>query len=109
MSSFKVIAVAGGNGSFGSLIVQALLAHGTFQVKILSRRAQDKQEPNAEVAVVDYANHDSLVQALKGVDVVISVLNDYAVIEPQLALVEAAKQAGVKRFVPSEFATDSEG
>ncbi|KAK9707716.1 hypothetical protein K7432_010022 [Basidiobolus ranarum] len=108
MSGIKVIAVAGGSGSFGSQIVQELLKRGTFQVKILSRREQKTQHENVEVVVVDYAKPESLVEALKGVDVVISTLHDYAVPGPQLALVEASKQAGVKRFVPSEFAMDSE-
>ncbi|ORX91310.1 NAD(P)-binding protein [Basidiobolus meristosporus CBS 931.73] len=109
MTGFRSIAVAGGLGYFGSEIVQALLQHGYTQVKILSRKNQNHPNPNVQVVAIDYSNAQTLVEALSGVDVVISALNDYAILEPQLALIEASKRAGVKRFVPSEYAVDSAG
>jgi hypothetical protein len=49
---------------------------------------------------IDYASEDSLVQALSGVEVVISALSGggFAV---QPALADAAKKSGVELFVPS--------
>jgi hypothetical protein len=49
-------------------------------------------------------SHDSLVEALKGQDAVINTLND-AVAEQAAVLVEAAFDAGIKRFVPNEWAS----
>lgn len=49
---------------------------------------------------------DSLVAALKGQDAVVSTLND-AFLPVQLKLIEAAVQAGVKRYIPSEFGCDT--
>lgn len=56
---------------------------------------------------VDYESLDSLVGALKGQDAVVSTLND-ALVPAQLKLVEAASQAGVKRYIPSEFGCDTQ-
>lgn len=55
---------------------------------------------------VDYTSLDSLVTALQGQDAVVSTLND-ALVPAQLKLVEAASQAGVKRYIPSEFGCDT--
>ncbi|ORX91311.1 NAD(P)-binding protein [Basidiobolus meristosporus CBS 931.73] len=107
MTGYKSIAVAGGLGSFGSKIVQALLDQGYPQVKVLTRKNQSHPNPNVTVVAVDYADTKSLINALTGVDVVISALNDYATLGPQLALIEASKITGVKRFVPSEYVTDT--
>ena len=49
--------------------------------------------------MVDYSNEANLVYSLAGVEVVISVVSGNA----QLALIEAALQAGVARFIPAEF------
>lgn len=53
--------------------------------------------------IVDYADHASLVFALQGVHTIISTISVNGP-ESQLALLEAAKEAGAKRFAPSEFA-----
>jgi len=58
------------------------------------------------VAVVDYSDKKSLQDALSGVDVVVSVLSRQALVDNQLALFEASKAAGVKRFVPSDWGTE---
>lgn len=49
---------------------------------------------------------DSLAAALQGQDAVVSTLND-AFLPAQLNLIEAATQAGVKRYIPSEFGCDT--
>ncbi len=48
----------------------------------------------------------SLTQALKGQDAVISMLPITA-LDQQGPLIEAAIAAGVKRFIPSEYGSDS--
>lgn len=104
--SIKTVAVAGGSGGIGSFVTSALLDAG-FKVKVLTREAKDNSEKlkakGAEIVVVDFEKVDSLTQALKGVDAVISTVAGAALHQPQLNLVEASKAAGVRRFVPSDF------
>lgn len=57
---------------------------------------------------VDYYNEGSIQHALAGVDVVISAIPG-TVIDIQGKIAAAAKNAGVKLFVPSEFGGISEG
>ena len=45
------------------------------------------------------------MNGLKGVDVVVSTVGGPA-LHDQLLVIEAAKEAGVKRFYPSEFGGD---
>jgi hypothetical protein len=62
------------------------------------------------VIVVDYDNVDQLADAVKGSYVLMPFFNP---IDKQLAvklntnLIQAAKRAGVKRFIPSEWSTDT--
>ena len=57
---------------------------------------------------VDYSNKESIKNALTGVDVVISTIAVEGLhLQPGIA--EAAKEVGVKLFVPSEFGGPTEG
>lgn len=56
---------------------------------------------------VDYSNKESIKSALAGVDVVVSTISAMA-LNSQIAIAEAAKEAGVKLFVPSEFGGPTE-
>lgn len=57
---------------------------------------------------VDYSNKQSIKTALAGIDVVISTISGTALgVQPGIA--EAAKEAGVKLFIPSEFGGPTEG
>ena len=59
-----------------------------------------------EVRIIDLENWtvDQIAEALKGVDTVISTLY-FGAISLQKPLVDAAKKAGVKRFVPDDWGT----
>jgi uncharacterized protein YbjT (DUF2867 family) len=48
--------------------------------------------------------HDDLVNLLKGVDIVISTIN-YLSLNDEISLSNAAKAAGVQRYVPCFWAT----
>jgi len=61
----------------------------------------------AELAKVNYADESSIVAAFKGIDVVISTLG-VGVVDQQDVLARAAKAAGVKLFVPSEYGVTTE-
>ena len=57
---------------------------------------------------VDYSSQESIRNALTSVDVVISTISGEG-LNIQGKIAEAAKEAGVKLFVPSEFGGASEG
>ena len=57
---------------------------------------------------VDYSNKESIKKALTGVDVVICTI-PLAALDVQSGIAEAAKEVGVKLFVPSEFGVPTEG
>lgn len=84
----------------------SILASGKHEVVILSRSNQPHLSARGiEVRMIDYKDHAGLVRALEDVEVVISTVSSFgdAFWTSQLALLQAAKEAGVKRFAPSEF------
>jgi uncharacterized protein YbjT (DUF2867 family) len=60
------------------------------------------------VRAVDYASRQSITNALRGVDVVLSALRDDG-LDLQTDVIRAAKDANVKLFVPSEYGRNSIG
>lgn len=108
-----IVLVAGGTGAIGTFITKALVASKKFDcVLVLTRgrgeskaKAANLSTEGANIVTADYAKHASLVDALKGVDIVVCALNGYA-LTSQLPLIKAAKEAKVKRFVPSEYSLD---
>ncbi|KAI1344742.1 isoflavone reductase [Xylariaceae sp. FL0016] len=93
------IAIAGGGG-FAALLAQEL-GQGAHAVLVLSSRAHPDFEENydCQVAIVDYTSTDSLQFMLQGVDLVLSTISGVE----QLNLIDAARRARVRCFVPSEF------
>ncbi|KAL7623009.1 hypothetical protein AAE478_006688 [Parahypoxylon ruwenzoriense] len=93
------IAIAGAGG-FASLLAREL-SQSAYAILVLSTREhQDLEaECDCQVAVVDYANLEGLRFALLGVDLVISTISG----SEQLNLIDAARRARVRCFVPSEF------
>lgn len=97
-----------GTGSVGRHIIDAILATKKHELIVLSRSPNAVIESQgATVIPVSYTDPSSLEAALQGVHTVISTLADFTGgvgwLEPQLALLAAAKKVGVKRFAPSEF------
>ncbi|KZP31696.1 NAD(P)-binding protein [Athelia psychrophila] len=107
---YKNVAVIGA-GTIGTPIAKALLQEGA-NVIVLSRpaSASGKDLP-AEVKVVpvDYADVSTLAALFKehGTEVVISTVGAEVLGGLQKGLGDAAKQGGVKLFVPSEFGFDT--
>lgn len=84
--------------------MSALLANKTFNVTIVSRKESIATFPyGVDVKKVDLSSQQDLVEAFKDQDAIICTLNDAAV-SAQTGLIEAAVEAGVKRFIPSEWA-----
>ncbi|KAJ5445322.1 hypothetical protein N7491_001404 [Penicillium cf. griseofulvum] len=92
-----------GKGWLGSAVLEQLVNTG-FQVTVLSRTASSVNEPPSSVRTVqvDYASIGSLVAALQGQDAVVSTVGTPG-ISAQKTVIDASIQAGVRRFIPSDF------
>lgn len=109
----KTIVVAGATGNLGQLIVKELIAREA-QVRILLRSESDKnliknfRNQNVEVVEVDYNNLPSLVEACSKASCVVSALSGLyeVIVEAQTQLLHAAVEAGVPRFIPSDYCID---
>ncbi|XP_047061442.1 phenylcoumaran benzylic ether reductase Pyrc5-like [Lolium rigidum] len=112
------VLVIGGTGHIGKHIVAASIRLG-HSTSVLVRDATQSDPAKAQllknfaesgVALIkgDLFNHESLVKAIKGTDIIISAVGPRQLAE-QTRIVTAIKDAGdVKRFLPSEFGSDVE-
>lgn len=109
----NTILVAGATGDLGSRICKQLLKQGAG-VRVLVRKERDEAKVNelrelgAEVVTTDYNDEAALISACNGVSCIVSVLAGLhdVVVLAQSQLLKAAVQAGVPRFIPSDFCTD---
>jgi nucleoside-diphosphate-sugar epimerase len=102
----KNVVLAGAGGNLGPTILDALLNAGKFNVTVLSRPDSKSEFPaNVNVIKTDYSE-SSLAEALQGQDAVVSTIAG-AAIPQQTQLIDAAVKAGVKRFLPSEFGSNT--
>lgn len=103
--------VAGATGSAGIPIINELLKAGhsvTAHVRNGSRSSSKLPgHPNLSIIEVDYYFTASLTAALLGHAVVIAALPVATPIGSQNTLIDAAVAAGVARFFPAEFGTDT--
>ncbi|OBT70354.1 hypothetical protein VE03_00302 [Pseudogymnoascus sp. 23342-1-I1] len=110
MAAVKVIknvALAGATGNLGPSVLKALLASNLFSITVLTRPSSEHKFPsNVTVLPVDYSSPSSLTSALAGQDAVIALFGaEFAPL--QLPLLDAAIAAGVTRFIPSDFGSDT--
>ena len=106
MSTLRNVAIAGAAGNIGKVIFDKLSAASDIHVRVLSRADSKSTYPaGTEVVLVDFDSAESLADALKGQDAVISTL-PAETLHVQQPLIDAAIKAGVKRFVPSSFGSD---
>ncbi|KAK4065441.1 hypothetical protein J3E69DRAFT_112903 [Trichoderma sp. SZMC 28015] len=103
MPSFNKIAVYGHRGWASSAIVDALIASGA-PVKVLYRPDSDVSRlPNDVPKVaVDLDNEKALTDALKDVDILISLVGHEGVVK-QYNFIRAIPNTNVKLFVPSDL------
>ncbi|XP_027913151.1 isoflavone reductase-like protein [Vigna unguiculata] len=116
MAAKSKILVIGGTGYIGKFIIKASTeaGHPTF-VLVREKTVSDPQKSilietfktsGATLLYGDLNDHESLVKALKEVDVVISTVGGQQ-IDDQVKLIAAIKEVGnIKRFLPSEFGLD---
>ncbi|XXH01299.1 hypothetical protein Hte_007655 [Hypoxylon texense] len=106
MSTITKVALAGARGNVGEPTLDQLLKAG-FQVTVLSREGSSAPLPSAvTVKPVDYDSVDSLAAALRGQDALVVTITTSA-IDKEYNLIQASIKAGVKRFIPSEFGSDT--
>ncbi|KAJ7660916.1 hypothetical protein DFH06DRAFT_1089329 [Mycena polygramma] len=109
MSAYRSFAVVGG-GTIGLPIVGALATHNV-SVILLSRPGSSTKSvpPTVQVVHVDYSDAAAVSAVFNQhkIDVVVSTVNIKA-LSAQKALADAAKIAGVKLFLPSEFGAASD-
>ena len=99
------VAIAGGTGGLGLHVVEGIVETGKHEVVVLSRNTTHPvlEKLGVPVIAVSYDNPVALTKALEGVHTVISTIAGLISAKTQLALLDAAVKAGVKRFAPSEF------
>lgn len=111
-SNDKLIVVAGGGGNLGRLLVNAVLADPTARVRVLARdpsKAEVKALAGDRVELVAFdavtGSDPDRAAAVRGAYAVVSTLQGgpEVIVDAQLALLKAAKAAGARRFIPSDY------
>jgi nucleoside-diphosphate-sugar epimerase len=111
----KLIVVAGAAGKLGRLIVEALLEHPAARVRALVRDPRRPEAaalagPRVDVIAFDAAaaTAEERAAAVRGAFAVVSTLQGGPdiIVDAQLALLRAARAAGARRFIPSDFSYD---
>ncbi|KAF2636539.1 isoflavone reductase family protein-like protein CipA [Massarina eburnea CBS 473.64] len=103
--AIKNVVLVGAGGNLGPSILHAFLKHSPYNVSVLSRQESTSTFPSeVKVLKADYTSIDSLTTALKGQDAVISLVGRP---DAQQILVDASIAAGVQRFIPSEFGSNT--
>ncbi len=109
----KRVVIVGATGDLGGRIVRelfklkapvrALVRPGTHQAKVKSLK-----DLGCDVAEADFSDHNRLVKVMQGAKVVLSTvagLRD-VIVDLQTRLLNAAVEAKVPRFIPSDFSID---
>lgn len=107
------IVVAGSTGDLGKRIVKSFGAHEANVIALVrdGAKAEDieqLQKLGATVQVVDMSDPAQVTRACQGADCVVSALAGLhnVIVEAQNILLDGALEAGVPRFIPSDFCTD---
>ncbi len=107
------ILVAGATGDLGGRIVRELLLRNV-RVRVLtrpgSRSARERYGAETRVEIVEaaYTDRAALAAAMEGMETVVSAISGTrpVIVDAQRALLAAAVEAGVARFVPSDYSSD---
>nr|QRW27926.1 eugenol synthase 6 [Ocimum basilicum] len=110
------ILIIGGTGYIGKFVVEAsaksghptfaLLRESTVSDANKAQLVEGFKNSGVTILTGDLNDHESLVKAIKQVDVVISTVG-FMQIADQYKIIAAIKEAGnIKRFLPSEFGSD---
>ncbi|XWS25785.1 hypothetical protein CRYUN_Cryun27aG0097200 [Craigia yunnanensis] len=116
MAGKSKILIIGGTGYIGKFIVEAsakeghptfaLVRESTVSDPVKGKVIENFKNLGVQLLYGDLYDHESLVKAIKQVDVVISTVGNMQFAD-QVKIIAAIKEAGnVKRFFPSEFGND---
>ncbi|XP_011083667.1 isoflavone reductase-like protein [Sesamum indicum] len=116
MAEKSKILIIGGTGYIGKFIVEAsaqsghptfaLLRQSTVSDPAKANLVEGFKNSGVTILIGDLNDHESLVNAIKQVDVVISAMGQMQLAD-QVNIIAAIKEAGnIKRFLPSEFGSD---
>ncbi|KAM3709581.1 hypothetical protein ACJW31_02G182400 [Castanea mollissima] len=116
MAQKSKILIIGGTGCIGKYIVEqsakaghptfALVRENTASNPEKSKLIESFKSSGVTLLHGDIYHHESLVKAIKQVDIVISAVGSKQIAD-QVKIIAAIKEAGnIKRFIPSEFGTD---
>jgi uncharacterized protein YbjT (DUF2867 family) len=105
--------VVGATGNLGGKIVEYLLEKGA-EVRAIVRLETDKdkikrlEKKGVKVFQVDMASRSEISKCCIGADCVVSALAGLAetVLDAQKIVLDAAVEAKVKRFIPSDYSSD---
>jgi len=109
----KSIVIVGATGNLGGKIVNALLAKGA-EVKAIVRLETDikkiyeLEQKGVKVFQVDTSNRSEIAMHCIGADCVVSALAGLreTIVYAQNILLDAAVEAKVQRFIPSDYSSD---
>jgi nucleoside-diphosphate-sugar epimerase len=113
--SKKVIALVGASGHLGGLIAEEVLAQPDTELRLLVRpesraKVAELERRGAQVVegALGSATDEALRQFVAGATTVISTVQGGpdAIVDGQTTLLHAAREAGVRRFIPSTFTLD---
>ena len=106
--SIKNVIIIGAGGNLGPSILKALDSDKHFNVSVLARHSSKSTFPShihVHKIAEDYPEAE-LLEAFKGQDAVVSAITTSSTAQ-QHAIIDAAVKAGVKRFLPSEFGSNT--
>jgi hypothetical protein len=113
MQAPLIVLLAGATGHLGGLIARALLDRPDVGLRCLVRpgargRFADLAGAGAEIVEADLDDPAALAAACAGVFTVVSALQGGPdiIVDAQARLLRAARDAGVRRFIPSDFSFD---
>jgi uncharacterized protein YbjT (DUF2867 family) len=107
------VLVAGATGDIGRRIVRELL-HRDARVRVLTRPGSGTAaalfggDDRIDIVEAAYGDPSALTTAVSGTDVVLSAVSGVrpVIVHAQRALLAAAVDAGVPRFIPSDYSSD---
>ncbi|KAL7929216.1 hypothetical protein V8C35DRAFT_331885 [Trichoderma chlorosporum] len=111
-----IVAIAGGTGSIGRALVEAIVSRGKHEVKILSREVNSTlaKEMAVPILTMDYSDTKRLQEILEEneIDTIISAIRTLPEegVPSEVSIIRAAEASKtVRRFIPSNWAVPLNG
>lgn len=109
----KIIVIAGATGNLGGKIVAALLAKGAevraiVRLETEQKKIKDLEEKGVQVFQIDTRNKSEISKHCIGAHCLVSALAGLkeTIIDAQRIFLDAAIEAHVPRFIPSDYSSD---